>query len=631
MKKTLLILIIGLVGINNLVNAQFSVGSDSPVLTAKSVAADGDVVFGYCNNSITNGIGLGDPSVTLQAAINLTTAKFGQYAGKTIRAVRIGVKENIKETTVFIRTALEGQNVYSQEVGTLSVGWNTIYLETPFTVPAGDFYVGYSCSGSYPMAFSGTAVQEGCYLYDSQSWGNYRSQNWGSLCFQVVMNEEVYTNTDVRLVSIFAKDGGLGQPVKVNGSIQNNSTHTVTNFGLEVKINGDVTDTQTLELPLKSGASGTFNLEIDNPVETEGEQTIEITVVSVDDVAINKTVDNSQTATFILYTHYIPRKVLLEYFTTQSCGNCPPAQARWRNVLSTREDVIWVAHHVGYYTDIFTVSESSSMLWFYNAGSYAPASMLDRTNLKDYGAENGSSKPSPGPVFFPGAESLLGTLSDIRLGISAEVSVDIKRQYEASSRSLTIEVTTETPDKSKLGNTPRLNIYLTEEGLIANQSGGGTNFEHNHVIRKFITPTWGDDVTYSDDNSFSKSYTFTLPAAWKSENMHVVAFVSNYNSANVNDCNVYNAESVSLDGNDELDGIVRVEKINATAYIYGNSLVINADVPVQSIAIYNVAGQKVLSSTAVGKTVPVERLSRGIYLVKLKTAEGERTVKIIKV
>ena len=62
--------------------------------------------------------------------------------------------------------------------------------------------------------------------------------------------------------------------------------------------------------------------------------------------------------------------------------------------------------------------------------------------------------------------------------------------------------------------------------------------------------------------------------------MHVVAFVSNYNKNDCNDCHVYNAISVTLQGNDNINtGIAYTTQANATP---------------MPIAIYDVEGRKIL-------------------------------------
>lgn len=247
------------------------------------------------------------------------------------------------------------------------------------------------------------------------------------------------------------------------------------------------------------------------------------------------------------------KKVLLEYFTTQGCGYCPGAQVKWKNVLSTRDNVIWVAHHVGFGTDIFTIDKSKEYLWFYSpeGATWAPAAMLDRTNLSSIGAP-GYSGSSKGPIFSIGTETELAKLVDNQLALDPEVQFDFYRNYDEYNRDLSLAVTVKKLNGANLGSNLRLNVFLVEDGLIANQSGGSTTYVHDHIIKEMLTPAWGEEVVFDSENEIIKDFDFSLPEAdakgWHSENMYIVAFLSNYNSKNQSDCKVYNAEVISLEG-----------------------------------------------------------------------------------
>ncbi|MDR2621970.1 MAG: T9SS type A sorting domain-containing protein, partial [Dysgonamonadaceae bacterium] len=77
-------------------------------------------------------------------------------------------------------------------------------------------------------------------------------------------------------------------------------------------------------------------------------------------------------------------------------------------------------------------------------------------------------------------------------------------------------------------------------------------------------------------------------------------------------------------------GLPTFSQPGATAYIQGNALHIRSEAPVQSVSLYNIAGQEVLSATVAGNTLPVESLPRGISVVKVTTAQGESVEKVIK-
>ena len=77
-----------------------------------------------------------------------------------------------------------------------------------------------------------------------------------------------------------------------------------------------------------------------------------------------------------------PRKFLLEQFTAQSCGNCPYGMLCIAEAMAQDSgQYIWVAHHYGFASDEYTISESrniSNLLGIQGA----PIVSLNRTKQK---------------------------------------------------------------------------------------------------------------------------------------------------------------------------------------------------------------------------------------------------------
>ena len=93
----------------------------------------------------------------------------------------------------------------------------------------------------------------------------------------------------------------------------------------------------------------------------------------------------------------------------------------------------------------------------------------------------------------------------------------------------------------------------------SNCPAGRTNIEEgmkdeDHYVMIAHHTGYGT-VSLSTDASPYATYTTTLDASWKPENMEIVAFVANYDETNCTNCTVYNAEGCALEGNDMVDGI----------------------------------------------------------------------------
>ena len=93
----------------------------------------------------------------------------------------------------------------------------------------------------------------------------------------------------------------------------------------------------------------------------------------------------------------------------------------------------------------------------------------------------------------------------------------------------------------------------------SNCPAGRTNIEEgmkdeDHYVMIAHHTGYGP-VSLSTDGPTYATYTTTLDASWKPENMEIVAFVANYDETNCTNCTVYNAEGCALEGNDVVDGI----------------------------------------------------------------------------
>lgn len=109
----------------------------------------------------------------------------------------------------------------------------------------------------------------------------------------------------------------------------------------------------------------------------------------------------------------------------------------------------------------------------------------------------------------------------------------------------------------------------------SNCPAGRTNIEEgmkdeDHYVMIAHHTGYGT-VSLSTDAPPYATYTTTLDASWKPENMEIVAFVANYDETNCTNCTVYNAEGCALEGNDMVDGISTPEVASSATIqaVYG--------------------------------------------------------------
>ncbi len=272
-----------------------------------------------------------------------------------------------------------------------------------------------------------------------------------------------------------------------------------------------------------------------------------------------------------------PRKVLIEEFTGSWCGYCPEMIS---DIDATRATypttVIAVADHGGSVSnDPMTNNFTIALNQAYQVAGY-PTVMVDRA---DWSAEFGTSS----------TPQLFGTYADhhnytqdaatLRLNISSPVSIYIASTYNSTTRVASVTVTANFVDTAS--GDMRISCLLVEDKVTGgsnysqhNYGGSGCGapdatcefynypcviptsltgvqaFYHKNVVRTNLAPRFGTTgvipSSVSAGQHYSKSYSYTLPSAWKDTNMKVVAFVSYYNAAALLGGEVLNAQQVAL-------------------------------------------------------------------------------------
>ena len=232
-----------------------------------------------------------------------------------------------------------------------------------------------------------------------------------------------------------------------------------------------------------------------------------------------------------------PRKFLLEQFTAQSCGNCPYGMLCIAEAMAQDSGkYIWVAHHYGFASDEYTISESRNICNLLGVQG-APMVALNR-NKQNVG---GVKQLIFHPAYLPSNEI------EIADSLTSPVSVVINHTYEPETRTVNLTVSGQVADPSI--NTLKLSALIKENGLTGTQADydfawGSTKqwrqYMHMATARDFFSAALGDEIKV-ENQAYSKSYTMTVPTNWVDTNCTIVAYVTK--TANVP---VLNAEQVAL-------------------------------------------------------------------------------------
>lgn len=594
--------------------------------------------FAYCTDKISQGVGNTGKELYFKAAIQIPAEKAKALAGNKVTKVNVGTPSHVgRHAKVFLTYDLNSAPFYTQDITLKANKWSEVELTTPYVIEGKEFYIGYSADtiGAYKKTYLPIAIDDsktanplGDWVSTKTSadapdnWEHLGASNFSNVCIKAELTGTSLPRYDVKLESVSVKKFVKpGEKFAISGTVANVAAKPFRKIAVSYAFAGGVAATKEFEADEEVAQNGEFYFDIpDVSLTEEGDHGLTVEVTAIDGNADETPADNVYTANIKCTSDLFSRKVLIENFTTSSCGNCPRVHGFVESIMKDDPNVICVAQHAGFGTDKFTIKANQTYLWFYNSSStYAPAVMLDRTNLADYGLSAST------PVFNPSSAAVLKALVDVREDAPAFVSVDVNTDYDPATRQLTVNVdgkkSAVTPGDPKL----KLTVFLTEDGLVGYQSGSseGNNYVHDHVLRAVVTDVSGDAISFDADNGYEAKYTATIDEAWIAKNMKVVAFVHEFNTKDPNACPVYNVNDAIVTDKEET-GISAATSTSGAVAIstVGNS--VHVDGAFDNVAVYNLAGNRIASTGAADITLP-----QGVYMVKVNAGGSVKTAKVV--
>lgn len=237
-------------------------------------------------------------------------------------------------------------------------------------------------------------------------------------------------------------------------------------------------------------------------------------------------------------TYPTGRTALMEEFTAVNCGNCPAGHVVAAGLQATHgNNLVVVGIHAGGLAmppggqpDLRT-TEGTALFnhWFLNA---TPKAVVGRDTYNGFTAlASGNWAPAVDAV-------LLG---------SSPVNIGLASTFDNGANTLTVTVELYYTANSPGGN-DHITVLLKEDHILAFQNDYGPNgqqwnYDHVNVLRGFLTPLWGDEVTTTTQGTLvTRTYSFTVPPDVNIANSSAVAFVGEYQGT------VYQAGQVAADG-----------------------------------------------------------------------------------
>lgn len=517
--------------------------------------------LGYCEHKIATSNGQGsDAAGEVSACIYVPGNKLKALAGNNITRIDAGFinRTNVKDLTVWIRSAIDGENLSSATVARGQLGWNELALTSPYTIPSDceGLYIGFTFSNqaaAHPVSFVNEG-QKGTSFLKTSAEGTWKDMaEYGNLSIEAVVEGSTLPLYDLELLeaSVFPNLSVGIDGYRLNGKVANVAAKNVSGFTLTIKTQ-DATVNVPVNVSVNSGMQATFSTDFNSPNHLSGPCVITLS-------ALNEGEDNDENNNSVSSTISYLKNVLIEEFTTERCPNCPNGAQTLHNVLHAKEEykdrVFAVCHHSAFYTDNFTQPCDKDLVWLFNdnGSSYAPAFMFNRMPIFRSQQREGEmdNVTSVGTVqsFCNYIDEIMPSTAHAIVGISID---KIEKCGDGEDVTLTVNVE---QDGNFSAVNPSLTLYVTEDDVDAIKQEGPTGavpgFRHQHLIRAYNS-TWGDAISFTD-NRWSNTYVMRISDGWYKEKLHFLAVISNHDETDKLNNQIEN--SVSIDYPSDTDGI----------------------------------------------------------------------------
>lgn len=549
--------------------------------------AENQMIMGHYDTDdyTTDGLGITGLPGTIRIGTILDPAELDMFQGGKIVQFRVALAVATTISNVFVAPVSATGSIGTPTTWpckTGKAGWNTYNLSTPYEINlAADesLMIGFDykqTSSNYPIS----AVEVGdlypSYIYLNGAWEDVGLDAYGNLSVQcVVENEypEIILGMSGLYCPAFATSNGE-LPFSFRLRNQGSATVGANATGIDVLIDGETVATLTNDQALSANW-----LDIESMVTLNnlavGEHTLSVVLNKLN----GETMETPKTLTrsFRVFENFFPRqKHLIEKMTSTGCTYCPLGSALLETLEGMRDDVIVTGIHVNFNgTDPMRTVQCDSLSSYMGCDSY-PSGTFNRT------------------VGYDDADAImngLGYYEEYHQQVAADMSSFLDYVSESMPTFATIKAVSNCNKDTRtatitvsgqlaahfdelMGADAKLNVYLTEDGIVARQLDNGTyknNYVHNGVLRKALPSVLGVALN-KDGNTYCNTFNVAIPSSWNIDNMHVVAFISrplaNGKNGVYTDMYINNAEMIPLytefvRGDVNADGIVDVSDIAA--------------------------------------------------------------------
>ncbi|MBI4726696.1 Omp28-related outer membrane protein [candidate division TA06 bacterium] len=209
----------------------------------------------------------------------------------------------------------------------------------------------------------------------------------------------------------------------------------------------------------------------------------------------------------------VPRRVLLELFTTTWCTNCPVADsAAWALAMESGTDITLVEYHftVPGSADPFIFNQADLRAAFYGIDA-PPVMVCDGLSLLG------------GAVEYERTYQDYKTAFSNRLLLKSPISINLSGQAQNGVIDYHLEIT---PQQNIIQTDLRLLLVVMEDSVTYNAPNGLDL--HRFVARQIIPDYQGTSIALNYGTTFTKDGSIAPDSGWNMNRLHLAAFVQSY-------------------------------------------------------------------------------------------------------
>ena len=567
-----------------------------------------------------------------KVAIHLNATKMAALKGAKVLGVRMAYATNkVSDFKIFAAKSLNGERIQekAQTVASRPYTLADYMFDTPITLDGSELYVGYEITaleatrpvcyfdGSHDCA-AGTAWAE-----LNGQWTDVSKAGVGAPVMQLIVEGMPQTYNDAVMKTATSDSYfRIGNSYALDNVVYNLGATPITSLKVRAQMDGAETQEETITgLNIQPGTEGTVTIHNLVPNES-GLKNWNVNILSVNGGDDADPSDNVYTSDIYVYPDGVKRNMLIEKYTGQACQWCPAGDVQIARFMKDRDDMIEVVHHTYSGGDTFAMTESMIFMSTFGITGH-PSVTLSRRPVS-------STSVVIDDISTSTASITAAANRIVKLPIP--VVVGMENQYDETTRKgkLTVKVHTyENPSNA----THTLNLWLTQDNMIASQVGGTSNYNHSNVFRGTLNgETWGEPITLTAGEDLVKTYDYEIPETitstsgtrdvWATvpSDMHIVAFVADQTDSPLTSV-IYNANTIGVTTNGSTTGVSNVSVSKPQVVVTGGAVSVFGNYG--QAVVYTMDGKQVAAFNGTSRVA----LSKGVYVVRV---DGQSSKVVVK-